>query len=122
VFVTQATNLPSSSGFTDYSSDDTDMIAGVAFSGVVILSGVSMNEVDPLYPTEYGSVTDPDDAVESFDSCLGHPTPDGVYHYHVMAPCSVATSYGTPPASCYSTTDCNGYELTYGESAYDSTF
>jgi len=85
---------------------------------VPLLNGLSMNGVDPLYPAVYGSVTDISSSKESFDSCLGHPTPDGMYHYHALAPCSVDTSFGTPPASCATTSDCNSNVLTYGESAY----
>lgn len=76
-----------------------------------------MNNVDPLYPAAYGTVTDTSSAKESFDTCLGHPTPDGVYHYHVMAPCSYNTYYGST-GSCSTNTSCNGKELTYGYGAY----
>lgn len=97
-------------------------MVGVALSGVVLLNGVSINSVDPLYPAVYGTVTDASAAVESFDSCLGHPTPSGgLYHYHVMAPCSISTTYGSTPKSCSQVTSCNGYELTYGEAAYSKS-
>jgi len=91
---------------------------GVSLSGVPLLNGLSLNNVDPLYPAVYGTVTDINSAKESVDSCLGHPTPIGIYHYHEMAPCAIDTSFGTPPSSCASKSTCSSKELTYGESAY----
>jgi len=38
-----------------------------------MLNGVSIDDVDPLYPAVYGTVTDTESAKETFDMCLAHP-------------------------------------------------
>jgi hypothetical protein len=83
-----------------------------------MLNGVSLNLVDPIFPAAYGSVTNPSSAKESFDSCLGHPTPDGIYHYHALPPCFVDSSFGSTPKSCNSISTCSSNAVTYAQGAY----
>merc|ERR1712046_69509 len=47
----------------------------------------SAEGVDPFYPAAYGTVTDPSKVVEKVDSCLQHPQPDGIFHYHTAQTC-----------------------------------
>jgi len=112
-------NLPSKASFTANGATDLTKFVGVSLSGVPILNGLSLNNVDPLYPAIYGTVTNIESAKESFDTCLGHPSSSGMYHYHAMAPCNVDDTYGSPPKSCSSSASCSANALTYGESAYD---
>lgn len=60
---------------------------GVAVTGVMIFNAISGDGVDPFFPAKYGSVTDPDNAVERVDKCQAHPQPQGLYHYHTPSPC-----------------------------------
>ena len=71
--VSNDTNIPTAAGYTTIGTTNLDTVTGVALSGVLIFSGVSINEVDPLYPAVYGTVTDAASAEEMFDMCLGHP-------------------------------------------------
>jgi len=81
-------NIPSESGFVlDRASDSMDTAWGVATSGSLLFSSISAEGVDPFYPAKYGSVTDPDSVVEKVDSCLQHPQPDGIFHYHTVPAC-----------------------------------
>lgn len=65
-------NLPWAADFTNSGTTDLRTAVGVGLTGVMILSSVNFQEVDPLYPTVYGSVTNADDAKEHFDTCLAH--------------------------------------------------
>lgn len=51
--------------------------------------GSTLTNVDPLYPTMYGTVSNPTDAEELMDTCLttvglDDPMPT---HYHMASPC-----------------------------------
>lgn len=59
---------------------------GVSVSGVSLYNGVSLFQVDPFYPTVYGSCEVASDCVERLDECLGHPAA-GHFHYHSASPC-----------------------------------
>ena len=65
-------NVPSASGFTN-TGQSQNTVWAVAKTGVLIMSGVSIEGVDPFYPAKYGSVSDPASVVERVDSCLAHP-------------------------------------------------
>lgn len=65
--------MPSDADFTATGTTGLDTCVGVALTGVLLLGAVSANSVDPIYPAVYGTVTDVDDAKESFDACLAHP-------------------------------------------------
>lgn len=50
----------------------------------MLFNGISGEGVDPFYPTAYqGANTE----AERVDGCLGHPQPDGIFHYHTVSPC-----------------------------------
>jgi hypothetical protein len=106
---------------TGYSSQGTtslDSVIGVSLTGVAILNGVSIDEVDPMFPAVYADVTDTDAAMEMFDMCLAHPAFGGMYHYHAFAPCAVDSSYAEAGEWCDDITDCADDVLAYGEDAY----
>ncbi len=63
-------NIPSNADYSLIGSTDISTVTGVALTGVVIMSAVSMNYVDPLYPKAWSTYTA---ATEGFDECLGHP-------------------------------------------------
>jgi hypothetical protein len=86
----------------------------------MMLNGVSINDVDPIYPAVYGTVTDTSSAKETFDMCLAHPQMSGMYHYHAFSPCAVDASYATTPEECSSNTLCTSDILAYGETAFAS--
>lgn len=44
----------------------------MTLTGVMLFNGLSANNVDPLFPAIYGSVTNVNDAKEKFDMCLAH--------------------------------------------------
>jgi len=46
-------------------------IAGILLNGVPVYTGVWTDNVDPMYPEAYGSVTDVSDLSYSFDRCYG---------------------------------------------------
>lgn len=57
----------------------------VAVTGTMFLTGMDLNNEDPLYPPG-------NNALEvylknSFDMCLTHSTPINRHHYHFMSPC-----------------------------------
>ena len=81
-------NIPSISSYTLTSDSDTINTAwGVATTGSLLFSSLSGEGVDPFYPSVYGTVTDPDSVLEKVDSCLQHPQPQGVFHYHTVQAC-----------------------------------
>ncbi len=113
-------DMSTDTGYTKYGTTSMDTAVGVAISGVVMLNGVSIDEVDPMYPAVYGTVTDTEAAKETFDMCLAHPQMSGAYHYHAFSPCAVDASYATTPQSCDDITACTDDVLSYGEDAYAS--
>eukprot|EP00662_Eupelagonemidae_sp_cell21_P035717 gene35717-64094_t len=74
-------------------------MGGIALDGVSYFTPLSVEHVDPFYPTG-------DESVETVDSCLAHPQGSGQYHYHIMPPClfGAASIDGTVP--CASTQSC----------------
>lgn len=65
--------IPTAADFSVTGTTSIDTAIGVGLSGVMLFNGASANDVDPLYPAVYGTVTDASSAKEMFDSCLGHP-------------------------------------------------
>jgi hypothetical protein len=65
--------MSSDTGYTAIGTTSIDTAVGVSISGVMMLSGVSINDVDPIFPAVYGSVTNTTAAKETFDMCLAHP-------------------------------------------------
>jgi hypothetical protein len=67
-------NIPSASGTTVNSGGTTYNTAwGVATSGALLFSSISMNSVDPYFPAVYGSVTNAASEAEKVDFCQAHP-------------------------------------------------
>jgi len=116
--VTQANDIPSASDYTATGSTQIDTAAGIAINGVVLLNGISAEGVDPLYPAEYGMVTDIAQAAEKFDACLAHPNPHGQYHYHSLSPCMVDFTVGDSSEPCEMITTCNDNPFNYAMGSF----
>ena len=104
-------NIPSENDFIKYSSvQSMRTIVGISVDGVAILNAISVEGVDPFYPTIQ---TD----VEKVDLCLGHPRgSDNLYHYHMPSPCMYTTAvYQSSP--CSSVTSCSQNFSEYSMSA-----
>lgn len=80
-------NIPSGSNYNKIGSTSLNTAWGVSTTGVLIMNGISAEGVDPFYPAQYGTVTDPDSVVEKVDWCLAHPQNQGIFHYHIASPC-----------------------------------
>ena len=52
-----------------------------------MFNGISDSGVDPFYPAAFGTVTNPDDAIENIDYCMAHLETTGILHYHVASTC-----------------------------------
>ena len=100
-------DVPASSHFVSHGAANPGSMSGVAVDGVVHLSAISADGVDPFSPVAYGTVTDPSTVVENVDSCLAHPQSAGIFHYHRLSPCSVTPVTGsiTPCAKAAGCTD-----------------
>jgi hypothetical protein len=51
------------------------------------MQGLQSQNVDPIYPAIYGMVSNTSNAVEKFDTCMGHTPISGIYHYHMTPTC-----------------------------------
>lgn len=60
------------SSYSRNTGSELPSVSGVAITGVPIGSAISVNGTDPFYPIEYGTVTEPDLAVETVDWCLAN--------------------------------------------------
>ena len=100
--------VPSASHFTLKGSSSMRVVAGIALDGVAYMNHMSAFGVDPFYPSVYGQVSDPAQAVEKVDLCLGHPQAAGIYHYHSLSPCIAdPTSQSVNP--CNAKNGCNDF-------------
>ena len=90
-------NIPSSAGYQNRGQAQ-NTVWGVAKTGTLIMSGLSIEGVDPFYPAAYGSVTDPSSVVEKTDNCLAHPQVAGIFHYHTATNCIPDPSAGDSQA------------------------
>jgi hypothetical protein len=65
--------IPAAASYSNSGTTSIDTAVGVGLSGVMLFNGASANDVDPLYPAIYGSVTSVASGKEMFDMCLRHP-------------------------------------------------
>ena len=78
-------------GYSDDTNNLRELIVGVSFNGVPIMSGVSEYGFDPFYPRRFtGSAY----SVRSInvDDCLGHSSISGFYHYYSVSPCVLSST------------------------------
>eukprot|EP00347_Sterkiella_histriomuscorum_P023547 403334227 len=70
-----------------------ELVVGVAFNGVPIMSGLSEYGLDPFYPKKYVNLFN----VRSIpvDDCLGYSALSGFYHYYSMSPCILTSTFKT---------------------------
>lgn len=68
-----------------------DLIVGVAFNGVPIMSGLSEFGFDPFYPKRFGTNTNV--RAVPVDDCLGYSGTTGFYHYYSISPCILPSNY-----------------------------
>jgi hypothetical protein len=59
----------------------------MSLSGVSFFTAENSDNVDPFFPALYGRATNITEEKEVFDQCMGHPSPQGLYHFHFMPPC-----------------------------------
>ena len=101
-------DVPAESKFTLKGSSNMNVVAGIALDGVAYMNHMSALGVDPFYPSVYGQVFNPAQAVEKVDLCLGHPQAAGIYHYHSLSPCIAdPTSQSVNP--CNAQNGCNDF-------------
>jgi hypothetical protein len=55
--------------------------------GVNYFTAENNDNVDPFYPAIYERATNISAEKEVYDQCLGHPSPQDLYHFHFMPPC-----------------------------------
>jgi len=82
-------NIPDSVNYEENVSMRMYTAWGVATTGVQIYNGLSVEIVDPFFPSKYADVRFPEDNVENVDQCLCHPQGAGTLHYHIASPCIV---------------------------------
>lgn len=94
----------SPSGFTKFSGDFAGVV-GVSFTGVPILVGTTVDDVDPFYPNP----DVPPYYQNQVDQCLGTADSNkNYYHFQSFSPCMMASPQksATAGASCVSTGNC----------------
>lgn len=83
---TADSKIPEDLGFENHGTSQLGTTFGISLSGVPFLNGLSADSVDPFYPpASFGGESGFE--AEEVDQCVGHPTPDGAYHTHMMSPC-----------------------------------
>ena len=95
-----------------------DTVAGVALNGVVILGSSSMEKVDPFYPKTWSGSSQAN--TELVDACLGHPQPQGIYHYHILSPCIKSTTGILTTKACGMMQNCISDIKSYALNSYTS--
>lgn len=109
--ISSQTSAPSTSNLVTY-SQMLNTLAGIGIDNVAILNVNSADNVDPFYP--------PSGDAETVDSCLSHPSPATIYHYHIGSGCAVSPPSGNI-TTCSETSACASdvasYSLTLFESA-----
>ena len=109
-------NAPAASETTIKGSSSMNAVTGLSLDGVAYMNQMSIEGVDPFYPSVYGSVTDPSAVVEKVDMCLGHPQASGIYHYHTLSPCVIAPD-SQPVQPCNARNGCDDF-ATHAISTY----